>query len=244
MPRLDLSLTGRWLLAGWIAAVALFCGAPSVDLAISGLFWHAGAGFDVITNPLWEWLRQRLWDLALIVLVVAIVAMVRAFAKGRNVCGLPSRAWGFVVTLYLLGPGLIVNGVLKAYSGRARPAFVTEFGGTKLFTPAGQFADQCTRNCSFVSGEVSAAVALAVALWLASVLWSRIERWQRLYLRAVALFIPAFVIVQRVATGRHFASDAVFAALITLTLAWGLYALFAGQLPRRRNAAGAPGGRC
>ncbi len=240
MPRLDLSLTGRWLLAGWFAAVMLFRGAPSVDLAISGLFWHAGSGFDVITNPLWEWLRQRLWDLALIVLAVAIVAGLRAFAKGRSVWGLPARAWGFVVALYVLGPGLIVNGFLKAYSGRARPAFVTEFGGTRLFTPAGTFTDQCTRNCSFVSGEVSAAVALAVALWLASVLWTRIEGWQRLYLRAVALFIPAFVIVQRVATGRHFASDAVFAALITLTLAWGLYALFAGQLGTRRNAAGAP----
>lgn len=83
---------------------------------------------------------------------------------------------------------------------------------------------QCARNCSFVSGETSSAVALGVAFWIASAVW-RLENWQRLYLRVAGVLIPVFVIVQRVTSGRHFLSDAVFATLLVLTLAWGLLAL-------------------
>ena len=142
--------------------------------------------------------------------------------------GLPARAWGFLFTLYLLVPGLLVNGYLKAHSGRARPGDVAEFGGAHLFTRAGAFTDQCARNCSFVSGEVSAATVLGVALWL----WASLEGWQRVYLRVLGLAVVVFTAVQRVMTGRHFPSDAVFAALITLTAAWALAAVFSGQAGR------------
>lgn len=224
LPRIDLSLTGRWLLAGWLAAVMLFRGAPSVDLDISRLFWRAGEGFNLIDRPLWELLRDILWDAEIVVFVVALVALLRAALIGRDVLGMGRRAWGFIFGLFLLAPGLLVNGWLKSYSGRARPANVVDFGGDKLFSPAGSFVDQCAKNCSFVSGEVSSAVALGVALWVVAAVW-RLEHWQRTYLRVAGVLIPVFVTVQRVAAGRHFASDAVFAALLTLSVAWGLYAL-------------------
>ena len=231
MPKIDYQMTGRWLIAGWLAAIALFRGAPSVDLDISRLFWRAGAGFTLVGNPLWEFLRQRIWDAALLLLLFAVIALIRALISGRAVLGIPARVWGFVVALYVLAPGIVVNLWLKSSSGRARPASVQEFGGSKLFTPAGQFTDQCTKNCSFVSGEVSAAVALGLVLWLAAALWTKLEGWQRGYLRVAGLFIPGFVIVQRVVTGRHFPSDAVFAGLITLSIAWALHAVFSGRLP-------------
>lgn len=233
MPPIDYQMTGRWLLAGWLAAVMLFVGAPSVDLAISGLFFRAGAGFTVIGNPFWEFLRQRIWDVAIIVFLFSIFAAWRAAQRGQPVLGLRARIWGYVAALYLVAPILLVNLFLKAHSGRARPANVQEFGGERLFTPAGVFTDQCASNCSFVSGEVSAAVVLGLALWLAAGLWrGRIAGWAVAYLRVVALIIPAFIILQRVSTGRHFSSDAIFAALMTLTLAWGLHAVFSGALGR------------
>ncbi|MDF2140571.1 phosphatase PAP2 family protein [Paenirhodobacter sp. CAU 1674] len=233
MPQIDYQMTGRWLIAGWLVALALFRGAPGVDLAITGLFWHGPeAGFSPLADRwMWEFLRQRLWDVSILVFLATPFALWRALARNRPVLDLPARVWGFVFTLYLLGPLLLVNGFLKAQSGRARPANVTEFGGDRLFTPAGQFADQCSANCSFVSGEVAAAVVLGICLWLALSFWrARLARWLVIYGRVVAVFIPVFVIVQRVGTGRHFASDAVFAALFMLTLAWALHAIFAGQL--------------
>ncbi|MCV2879615.1 phosphatase PAP2 family protein [Sedimentimonas flavescens] len=230
MPPIDYQMTGRWLLAGWLAALALFVGAPSVDLVLSNLFWNPWEGFRVIGNPMWEFLRQRIWDLSILVFLLSPFAMWRALARRRNVLGLSARAWGFVFTLYLLLPGLLVNGFLKAYSGRARPATVTEFGGDLTFTPAWSFVDQCARNCSFVSGEVSAAVALALVILLWRFSAERIERWVGNYAIVVAVFIPTFIAAQRVVTGRHFVSDAVFAALVTLSGAWLLYAAFEGRL--------------
>lgn len=224
LPRIDLSLTGRWLLAGWLAAIVLFRGAPSVDLDIARLFWLPGEGFDLIDRPLWEFLRNALWNVEIVVFFIALVAWAMCPIKGRDVLGMGTRAWGFVTGLFLLAPVLLVNGWLKTYSGRARPSNVIEFGGDKLFSPAGSFVDQCTKNCSFVSGEVSSAVALGVTLWLVSAVW-RLERWQQLYLRVAGVLIPMFVTVQRITAGRHFASDAIFASLLTLSVAWGLYAL-------------------
>ena len=52
--------------------------------------------------------------------------------RGRT--RVPARLWGFVVALYVLGPGLIVNALLKSYWGRARPAAV--FEGEARFTEA------------------------------------------------------------------------------------------------------------
>ncbi|QLQ19882.1 MAG: phosphatase PAP2 family protein [Exiguobacterium profundum] len=70
---------------------------------------------------------------------------------------------GFVLAVYALGTGVLVHGLLKAYWGRARPAQVTEFGGIAAFTPPWLISQECTRNCSFVSGEVSGAVAFRSA---------------------------------------------------------------------------------
>ncbi|AOZ70281.1 hypothetical protein LPB142_13905 [Rhodobacter xanthinilyticus] len=230
MPQIDLTMTGRWLLAGWLGAVALFLGAPSVDLAISGLFWDQG--WALSDRWVWEFLRQRVWDVSILLFLASPFALWRALARRRAVLGLPARAWGFLFTLYLLVPGLLVNGYLKAHSGRARPGDVAEFGGAHLFSPAGTFTDQCARNCSFVSGEVSAATVLGVALWLWASLARSLEGWQRVYLRVLGVAVVVFTAVQRVMTGRHFPSDAVFAALITLTAAWALAAVFSGQAGR------------
>lgn len=229
MPRLDVQMTGRWLLALWLGAGALFWGAPSVDLALSHLFWEPGTGFSVIGNPMWEWLRQRIWDVAIVLFLFSAYATLRALGRRRRVLGLGAAVWAYLFTLFALVPGLVVNGWLKANSGRARPATVTDFGGDKSFTPAGVFADQCASNCSFVSGEVSASVVLGIALWLFAALLPRLAGWQRAYLRVAAVFLPGFIVLQRVATGRHFASDAVFAVLITLSLGWMLALAFNGQ---------------
>lgn len=237
MPRIDLQLTGRWLLAGWLVAFALFRGAPSVDLAIAHWFWREGTGFFMLDNALWEWLRQRLWDASILLLLFALYALARAVLTGRSVIGLTAAVWGYLVAFFVTGPGVVVNGWLKAYSGRARPANVTEFGGAHAFTPAGQFADQCAANCSFVSGEVSAAAVLGVALWIFAASLRKLEGWQRGYLRVAGVFVPLFVMAQRIVTGRHFPSDTVFALLITLSLGWILYTIFSGQAMQwlRRN---------
>lgn len=235
-PKIDMVQTGRLLLAAWIGGLLLFRLVPEIDTGVTGLFYRAGEGFTVITNPLWEWLRQRLWDVSILLFAVSLVAWPLAGLRKRSVLRLPCKVWGFICLLYFTGPILIVNGVLKANSGRARPAQVDLFGGDKHFTLAGSVADQCNRNCSFVSGEIAAAVVLTLVIWLLAELWrAALPRWGLLYLRAIGVFITVFIVLQRIVTGRHFLSDAYFAGLVPLSMAWLLWGLiFAGWGARLR----------
>jgi lipid A 4'-phosphatase len=136
---------------------------------------------------------------------------------------IPSRVWTFVLCLYALGPGVMVELVTKPLWGRARPASTTLFGGDQPFSLPTEFVDHCSRNCSFVSGEVSGATALAIALLILVV---RLRNsLAPLVLNAVvvlALLLPLASALQRISAGRHFLSDTVLAMLFTLLLALGL----------------------
>jgi len=65
----------------------------------------------------------------------------------------------YLMLTLALGPGLLVNSVLKEHSGRARPVQTVDFGGTQQFSAAWVWADQCRTNCAFVSGHA------AVSTW-------------------------------------------------------------------------------
>jgi len=125
---------------------------------------------------------------------------------------LAPRRVGYVLACLLVGPGLLVNVVLKDHWGRARPSQVTEFGGARTFTPALSLSDQCPRNCSFVSGEVSLGF-----WWLSFAFATAAGRRRRLVVTA-ALTMGTFMGVLRVGGGGHFLSDAVFAGLLTITV--------------------------
>lgn len=217
---------GWGLLVTMIGASVLFRQIPQIDLWVAALFYDGAGGF-LGAGAGWQFARHAIWDFALVVFALSGLATLVAWRRQRPVWAVPARIWGYIFALFLLAPGLLVNGFLKANSGRARPAHLAEFGGDKIFTPAWTFTDQCSSNCSFVSGEVSGVVALAVALMILGALWRRIlPVWAVLSLHAASGAMVAFVILQRIAQGRHFLSDVTFAALLTLVVAWGLWGLF------------------
>jgi lipid A 4'-phosphatase len=112
-----------------------------------------------------------------------------------------------------IGPGLIVNGILKEHWGRARPRDVTQFGGTRSFTPALVIADQCERNCSFSAGHPSAGFALA------ALGYAYLSRRRRRGAILAATGFGLLIGFARVAAGAHFLSDVLFSGLIVIGLA-------------------------
>ena len=129
---------------------------------------------------------------------------------------------------YLLGPALLVDGILKAQWGRARPANITEFGGPLEFSPALRLSDQCPSNCSFVSGEGAGATAMLIAVMLV-LRNQKSGRYSRLAGR-IAIAIAVTGLGLRIVMGRHFLSDTLFAVLFVT-----LIALLLLQLKRYRN---------
>jgi len=133
-----------------------------------------------------------------------------------EVKGLASRnAFLFVALSYAVGPGLFVNGVLKEFSGRARPSQIEQFGGHALFTPAFVFTDQCAHNCSFTAGDPSIGFALIVF----ALLFPRL----RLPLTILSLLVGFGLGAIRIMQGGHFLSDVFSTAFVTIACVMVLY---------------------
>ncbi|HYC13894.1 MAG TPA: phosphatase PAP2 family protein [Stellaceae bacterium] len=210
----------KWLIAyllALVAASALFLFAPGIDLWVSALFYRPESGFFLA-----EWAPVRALYRAVPLLVTAQsvgipLLLLWGWWRGRPPFGLTLKAGAFVLLVLAIGPGLLVNAVLKDHWGRARPSQVTEFGGTKEFTPAPLPAAQCDRNCSFVAGHPAAGFALLAYAFLAT-------GWRRRWVAAGAIGFGALLGVVRIAQGGHFLSDVVFSGLLvggtTWLLAW------------------------
>jgi len=195
------------LLLATVAAAVLFVGWPGIDLAVSRAVFLGERRFRLTDAPFALAVNEALPTIVL--LTVAAILCAAVVGRVRRIPALAFRRMLFLVLSFAVGPGLIVNVLLKEYWGRARPNDVVEFGGPARFTPALVPADQCAGNCSFVSGDVSIAFAyVAIALLLPA-------RWRAAGV-AAALSFGVFVAALRLLQGAHFLSDVVFAALFTL----------------------------
>lgn len=224
--------------AGLCALIAaLFLWAPGIDVAVSRLFYDSGDGFFLA-----DWLPVRVVEASVPWIVrgmiaLAVAAIFRLSVLRRPLWRLDRKALIFLITAMVVGPGLIANTALKDHWGRARPYQIAEFGGAHQFTPAPLPADQCERNCAFVSGHAALGFALVgFALLLPS-------GGRRRVAIAAALGFGALVGFARIAAGRHFLSDVTYAGLIVVATSWLLYELivvrdiFAGPLARRAHRA-------
>ena len=195
--------TGWQLLAAFACTHLVFAVWPVIDLRASALFFD-GAGFPLARSEALHLLRHAIWAGAVVVALGSLAAWVAWIALGSRARVAP-RALAYPAALAVLGPGLLVNGLLKEHWGRARPADIREFGGADPFTPPFQMAGPCSGNCSFVSGEGAGAVALALGLGALTT-----SGRARMGLAAAAVLASAL----RVATGRHYLSDVVFGAFL------------------------------
>jgi membrane-associated phospholipid phosphatase len=200
------------------ATAVLFAVAPQLDLQLSHLFFDdATRSFPAAAHPVAVWLRSAsIWVFTGFAICVAAAAVARLLFPRRFPVSV--RVVAFLALTLALGPGLLVNGVLKEHWSRPRPGEVVEFGGTLPFVPWWDPRGQCQQNCSFVSGETSeAAWTVAPALLVPGGL-------RVVALGAVGVF-TAVVGGLRLAFGGHFASDVLFAGLLTLAVIWAIYGL-------------------
>ena len=119
--------------------------------------------------------------------------------------GLPWLGQGLLVALLLLWLGSFIPQLAKLK--------IEQFGGNKQFTPAFIPADQCSQNCSFVSGHVATASFIMAFGWLGAPAVRR--RW----LLASMAFGGLFALV-RMVPGGHFLSDTIFAWFATYFSLW------------------------
>ncbi len=218
------ALVFTWQISA-ILSMLVFTSFSFIDLKVSALFF-GGEKFDAVDIHALEVVRQVIWKGTILLALLCLIGTIFGLFD-RRLLWVSPRRWAFSTALFLIGPVLIVNEGLKTFWGRARPADILDFGGSKVFTPALVPSDACARNCSFASGEGSGAVAFAIVVW---VLIDDIPHGVlRSALRTLVVIIAVVGSLLRIATGRHFLSDTVFAALIVT----GIALLLRPMLPHR-----------
>jgi lipid A 4'-phosphatase len=200
-----------------VLAVALLLLVPQIDLWVSGWFYVPGHGFAWREQRLAVFVDRTIPWLAWGIIGIVAIGAGWLWLMQRPLWRLDRKALLFIAFALALGPGLIVNTVLKDHWGRARPAQIEAFGGTRHFSPAPLPAGECATNCSFVSGHAALAFSLVAFAFL---LPAGLARTRAM---AAALGLAVLVGVVRIGEGRHFLSDVVWAGLIVFGTTGALY---------------------
>ncbi len=223
-----------WItLVAWLLLLLLFYFVPQIDTTIARSFFQEAqcssdsktlsvcGVFPYAQNAFLNDLRGIFFYLPPVFGVYLLIrlAVMRLDRRAGYDAALGRRIMAGIVSL-LLGPALLVNGLLKEFSHRPRPRNTDLFGGTLSFVPAGDFSGACGSNCSFISGEAAGAGwVFCFALFL---LPPRARAVLMPPLVAAALIAPAM----RVAFGGHYFSDAALGWLSSVVIFSGIWYLF------------------
>ena len=194
-----------WLLLLLVAVTVT----PEIDLRVSNLFYDPKFGF--IDNAAVQFVRRHVPRLIILSTVVMVIGATRLglLRNAPVIAQMTLRQAGFLVASLLIGPGLIIESLLKPHWGRARPDEIVAFGGTMPYTPPLWISNACTHNCSFASGHA------AVTFWLTAYAFLLPPRYRRAGVM-VGLLLGLAVGMVRVMQGAHFFSDVVYAGAIVL----------------------------
>jgi lipid A 4'-phosphatase len=181
---------------------------PHLDLTIAGQFYDPIDGFYLRDNPLVRLVYHGVPWITRTVVVSLVLFLLAAWTiwRRRAFFSRQRRAALYLLLVMIVGPGLLVNTLFKDNWGRARPSQVEQFGGTKQFTRAALPADQCAKNCSFVSGHASVGfffLAFAFAWPRRRVLW---------LVAGTGLGLGIGLV--RIMQGGHFFSDVIFCGIV------------------------------
>lgn len=220
------------LFAIWSVLLIVFNRFPAIDIAVAHDFFsdavcRPGEALGKICgifpddkDPLFSFLRSITLSLPYLAVAVLLAVPIKSWIRLRSQWRTPTTDRSIAALISLaLGCGLIVNLILKEFSGRPRPRDTVLFGGGLDFVQAGSFAGRCLQNCSFISGEASSGGWL---LCLVMLLPRRLRLPLGLPLAIISILMPTM----RVMTGAHYLSDAVLGWLSSLVIFAGVFATF------------------
>jgi membrane-associated PAP2 superfamily phosphatase len=211
--------------AGIVAALSfLFLAFPGLDLWASGAFYVPGRGFFLAADRALVVFRNSAdWLVALVALLLLASLGLKLTRPEEASRIAPSRVL-FLLASLILGPGLLVNLILKDHWGRPRPFTLAAFGGSNPYVPVWEISSFCSRNCSFVAGEASAAA------WLIGAALALPPRWRLPGVIAASVY-ALLIGANRIAFGGHFLSDVLLSFSLTFLVMAPLHRLFVERPP-------------
>ena len=201
---------------------AIFTTFPQLDIAVSRLFYVEGEGFPAAKIDALNTFRAFGQYFPLTLTIVLVLGLVLKLVYPSRTSLFPPRFTLYFASLFLLGPALLVNGIMKPLFDRPRPRGIVDFGGDDVFVHAWGFGGQYFDDRSFVSGEAAVVVCLIpLAFFVPTV-------WRRSVFVLLSLF-AALTALNRIAFGAHFLSDVLIAAGLMAMLSIALAYVFYGR---------------
>lgn len=125
-----------------------------------------------------------------------------------------------VSTVFLIGPGFLVNGTMKPGFSRPRPREVTQMGGEQAYQPVFGFGEKTNFNASFPSGHASIGFFLIAPAFL-----FRRKHLARNSILICGLAVGCIMSASRIVQGGHYLSDVIWSLGIIYFTAWAILTL-------------------
>jgi membrane-associated PAP2 superfamily phosphatase len=199
-------------------ALTTLIAATGGDLGLEGSFYLPGPGWVYSDLNPWRGLYRFGVFPAFAVAAGSLVLLVAGFFSVRAY--VYRRCALFFLLLMLIGPGLLVNTVLKDHWGRPRPRQMQVFGGDRVFHQVWERGEG-GKGMSFPSGHASAAFYLVAPFF---VLRRSSRKWAGVALTA-GLCYGLLMGVARMVQGGHFPSDVLWAGGSVYLVGVSLYYL-------------------
>lgn len=208
----------------FIPCVIFFFYFPDFDLSISRIFYDINqGGFYLKDNLLFQSIYKLTNGIAASILILLPVLIILSYVLNNNFLTQKRKTLVFLLSALILGPGIMVNAVLKDNWDRPRPRQVIEFGGSKIYEPpfAPNFA--CDNCHSFVSGHASVGF-----FFFAFALLHKNRKWFLL-----PILLGSTIGATRIVQGGHFFSDVIFSGFVVFFCSLFLFHLFFEFRPRK-----------
>ncbi len=207
------------VLLGIAVLTTLVFWTTDLDLRIASAFYHpepGGRAWPEGDSALWQFFYKATAVLAAALIIGSLAVHVYATRRAGKRWLQPYAA--LVLFTVLLGPGLLVNSLMKENWGRPRPRQVEVFGGELAYVPPLMPGVRGVGK-GFPSGHAAVWFSLASFYYV----WRRRRPPLARTMLVAGIVLGLTQGLGRIAAGGHFASDIIWAGLVTLGVAWFLY---------------------
>jgi membrane-associated PAP2 superfamily phosphatase len=203
------AMTTALLLLSWIIIEL------DLDRRIAAHFYDPSEGWYLADKQPWRWLYRYGTIPGLLLSLTAVTGWFWSLATPR--IKYLQRYFLIIVLTAILGPGVLVNGILKNYWSRPRPRQVEEFGGQWNYRHPHQPGIP-GKGKSFPCGHCSMGF-----LFCSLMVFRRHKAWLAYTGGAFGLLLGGLLSAARIVQGAHFLSDTLWSMGILLMLPTALH---------------------
>ncbi len=203
------------LIATWLIIVL------DLDRRIATRFYDPSMGWYLAKKQPWSWLYHYGTIPGIVLALAALAGWFWSYSSGRYRS--LHRYFLVIVLTAILGPGVLVNGILKNYWSRPRPREVQEFGGSWAYRHAHQPGIP-GKGESFPCGHCTMGF-----LFCSLLVFRKHRPWLAYAGAAVGISLGALLSIARIVQGAHYLSDTLWSMGILLMLPLALYLLICNK---------------